>query len=236
MNQDSESVNKYISSKGLCSRRVADTWIEQGRVSINGTIAVKGNRVFQGDKVAIDGKLLDIETESVYLLLNKPVGVTSTTDRKDKTNMIDFINFPQRIFPIGRLDKDSTGLIMLTNNGDIVNRILREENYHEKEYVVTVDHPITNRFLQQMSGPIPMLGKMTLPCTITQVSKHVFSIILTQGMNRQIRRMCNHCGYNVTALHRIRIMHIHIGDLKEGEWRFLTEGELGALQKQIASQ
>ncbi len=234
MNEDSESINKFISSKGLCSRRVADTWIEQGRVSINGTIAIKGNRVFQGDKVAIDGKPLEIETEWVYLLLNKPVGVTSTTDQKDKTNMIDFINFPQRIFPIGRLDKDSTGLIMLTNNGDIVNQILREENYHEKEYVVTVDHPITKRFLQQMSKPIPMLGKMTLPCTVEQISKHTFSIILTQGFNRQIRRMCSHCGYNVVALQRIRIMHLQLGNLKEGEWRFLTKEELDELEKQIA--
>jgi 23S rRNA pseudouridine2604 synthase len=233
MNENSESINKFISSKGLCSRREADKWIDQGRIMINGAIAKKGNRVSPGDLVAIDGKVLDEKPEAVYMLFNKPAGVTSTTDLKDKTNIIDYINFPQRIFPIGRLDKDSTGLIMLTNNGDIVNRILREENYHEKEYIVSVNAPIDEKFISRMSKPIPMLGKMTNPCVIRQIDRYTFNIILTQGFNRQIRRMCTYCGYEVLALKRVRIMHMSLGKLKEGEWRFLTEGELKELMDQI---
>jgi len=236
MNQDSESLNKYISSKGLCSRRVADKWIEQGRVTINGEPAVKGNRVFPGDSVSIDGKILDVKVDFVYMLFNKPPGITCTTDRNDKSNIIDYINFEKRIFPIGRLDKNSTGLIMLTNDGDIVNRILREENYHEKEYIVKVDAPISRSFISKMSRPIPMLGKKTLPCRVSQINKRVFSIILTQGMNRQIRRMCDYCGYGVISLKRIRIMHMKLGNLKVGEWRFLTKKEFRELQNQIADQ
>ncbi len=236
MNENSESINKYISSKGLCSRREADKWTDEGRITINGIVAKKGNRVSPGDIVTIDGKAVDEKPASVYMLFNKPAGITSTTDLKDKTNIIDFINFPERIFPIGRLDKDSTGLIMLTNNGDIVNRILREENFHEKEYVVKVNKPIDKLFLSKMSKPIPMLGKMTNACEINQLSKYVFSIILTQGFNRQIRRMCSYCGYEVISLKRERIMHMHLGNLNEGEWRFLTDEELKHLQEQIEEQ
>lgn len=233
MNQDSESINKYISSKGLCSRREANRWIDEGRVTINGTTAKKGNRVESGDLVTLDGRALDIRVEPVYILFHKPPGITSTTNRNDKTNIIDFINFKERIFPVGRLDKDSTGLIMLTNDGDIVNRILREENYHEKEYVVKVAEPITKSFISRMSRPIPMLGKKTLPCAVTQINQHVFSITLTQGMNRQIRRMCEFCGYHVLSLKRIRIMDIKLGNLKVGEWRFLSKEELINLMNRI---
>ncbi|MEM6725287.1 MAG: pseudouridine synthase, partial [Bacteroidota bacterium] len=229
MEQESISLNKFISSKGLCSRREADRWIENGRVKINGKVAQKGNRVFPGDDVAIDGKSLKIKIQPVYLAFNKPPGVTSTTDPKDKTNIIDFINYKERIFPIGRLDKNSTGLILLTNDGDIVNKVLRKENKHEKEYIVTVDKPITKAFLNRMSKPIPMLGTQTLPSKLTQLKPNVFRIILTQGLNRQIRRMTEFCGYQVYALKRVRIMHIKLGNLKAGTWRYLSEDELNKL-------
>jgi len=226
MNEDSISLNKYISSTGICSRREADQWIEAGRVTINGKTAQKGNRVEANDKVAIDGKALKLKKTHVYLMYHKPPGVTSTTDRTDKSNIIDKIHFPERIFPIGRLDKSSTGLILLTSDGDIVNPILRKENRHEKEYVVTVDRPIDDAFLKRMSRPIPMLGTRTLPCKVTRMGSHVFRIILTQGLNRQIRRMCEFCGYNVLTLKRIRIKNIRLGELKVGEWRLLTDEEL----------
>lgn len=236
MNQDSESINKYISSKGLCSRREADKWTDEGRITINGVIAKKGNRVSEGDTVAIDGKVLDIKPELVYMLFNKPAGITSTTDQKDKTNIVDFINFPQRIFPIGRLDKDSTGLIMLTNDGDIVNRILREENFHEKEYIVSVDAAINKEFITKMSEPIPILDTMTKPCVVNKIDSYAFNIILTQGLNRQIRRMCTYCGFEVITLKRVRIMHMNLGTLKEGEWRFLSMAELNELKAKTENQ
>ena len=234
MSQESISLNKYISSTGICSRREADKWIEQGRVTINGKTAVKGNRVEEGDKVAIDGKPLKVnEKKQVYIMYNKPPGVTSTTDRSDRSNIIDAINFPERIFPIGRLDKNSSGLILLTSDGDIVNPILRKENKHEKEYLVTVDRPITPAFLKRMSKPIPMLGTKTLPAKVTQVKPNVFRIILTQGLNRQIRRMVEFCDYNVLSLKRIRIMHLTLGPLKPGEWRYLNQKELKVLLDSI---
>ena len=234
MPQNSVSLNKFISSTGICSRREADKWIEQGRVTINGKTAVKGNRVEEGDKVAIDGKPLKVnEKKQVYIMYNKPPGVTSTTDRSDRSNIIDAINFPERIFPIGRLDKNSSGLILLTSDGDIVNPILRKENKHEKEYLVTVDRPITPAFLKRMSKPIPMLGTKTLPAKVTQVKPNVFRIILTQGLNRQIRRMVEFCDYNVLSLKRIRIMHLTLGPLKPGEWRYLNQKELKVLLDSI---
>lgn len=229
MTQETISLNKFISSSGLCSRREADQWIEEGRVKINGITAKKGNRVTYSDQVTIDGKELKTGSKSVYLMFNKPPGVTSTTDRQDKSNIIDYINFNQRIFPIGRLDKNSTGLILLTNDGDIVNRILRKENKHDKEYIVRVDKPITENFLKRMSRPIPMLGTKTLPCKVTQLKSHIFKIVLTQGLNRQIRRMCEYCGYKAIALKRVRIMHLKLGKLKEGEWRYLSDKELETL-------
>lgn len=230
---DSISLNKFISSKGLCSRREADRWIDEGRIMINGKLAKKGNRVNPGDSVSIDGKILKRKSNHVYIMLNKPPGVTCTTDQRDPSNIIDFINFKQRIFPIGRLDKNSTGLILLTNDGDIVNQILRKENKHEKEYIVGVDKPIDAKFLNRMRKPIPMLGTKTLPAKINQLNKFLFSIILTQGLNRQIRRMCEYCGNKVLTLKRVRIMNLKIGNLKVGEWRYLNENEMKELKRSL---
>ena len=223
------SLNKYISSTGICSRREADRWIEAGRVRLNGVVAKKGNRVEPGDEVLLDGKLLREKPRPVYLALHKPAGITSTTDRKDPDNIIDFVNYPQRIFPIGRLDKASTGLILLTNDGDIVNDILREENEHEKEYIVTVNRPLTGRFVERMQKGVPILGTITKECTVEKLNKTTFRIVLTQGLNRQIRRMCEYLGYKVATLKRVRIMHIHLGNLPPGQWRELTEEELRGL-------
>ena len=233
MEKESISLNKFISSTGLCSRREADTLIEAGRVAINDVIAKKGNRVSENDMVSIDGKPLKTKTKLIYIKYHKPAGITCTTDRKDKTNIIDQINLKQRIFPIGRLDKNSTGLILLTNDGDIVNQILRKENKHEKEYIVKVNKTINKKFLQRMAQPIPMLGTKTLPCKIKQIKNDVFKIVLTQGLNRQIRRMCEFCGYKVLSLKRIRIMKIKIDGLSIGEWKHLSEKELDQLMKKI---
>ena len=226
---DSISLNKFVSGTGMCSRRTADKWIEQGRVMINGKVARKGNRVHPGDEVIVDGEMIKSKRKPVYIMLNKPVGVTSTTDKKDKSNIINFMNFKHRIFPVGRLDKESTGLILLTNDGDIVNQILRKENKNEKEYIVTVNKPIDQEFVERMSKPIPMLGTKTLPCKVTQLKQKTFRIVLTQGLNRQIRRMCHFCGYKVTSLKRVRIMHLKLGGLREGEWRYLDAEETNAL-------
>ncbi len=228
MNQESISLNKFISNTGMCSRREADKLIELGLVRLNGKIAKKGNRVFPNDKVTVKGKSLKANPKHVYLVLHKPPGITCTTDSKDPDNIISYLNYPERIFPIGRLDKASTGLILLTNDGDIVNKILRVENNHEKEYIVTVDRPLTNRFAKQMATGVPILGTITKPCQIELLSKNKFRIILTQGLNRQIRRMCEHFGYNVKTLKRIRIMHIKL-DLDQGYWRDLTEKEMKTL-------
>lgn len=225
------SLNKYISQTGICSRREADKWIEAGRVKINGKVAQKGNRVLSGDKVTIDGKPLKAKPKLVYIALHKPAGITCTTDRRDKSNIVDFVKHPQRIFPIGRLDKPSTGLILLTNDGDIVNEILREEHEHEKEYVVKTDKPISQNFLKKMRAGIPILGTVTKKCFVEKESKFVFRIILTQGLNRQIRRMCEYLGYKVVSLKRIRIMNIELGDLKKGKWRNLSKEELLELKE-----
>lgn len=227
------SLNKYISSTGICSRREADKWIDAGRVKVNGQVARKGNRVETGDKVTIDGKLLQYQPKSVYLALNKPPGITCTTDQSDKDNIIDFINYPERIFPIGRLDKASSGLILLTNDGDIVNKILRVENRHEKEYIVTVDRPVTTKFLNSMRNGVPILGTVTKKCDVQKLGKNVFRIILTQGLNRQIRRMCEHLGYQVLTLKRIRIINIELADLQVGRWRHLTNTELKKLKQEV---
>lgn len=228
---DSVSLNKYISDTGFCSRREADDYIAQGRVTINDEIALSGNRVVNGDVVEIDGEPIRKKNKTVYLAFHKPVGVTSTTDPKDKTNIIDFINFKFRIFPIGRLDKDSEGLIFLTNDGNIVNKILRAENNNEKEYVVTVDQPLTPDFLQQMSEGVRILRTRTKPCKVNQENKYVFRITLTQGMNRQIRRMCDALGYKVKKLVRVRIMNVHLGKLPSGHWRFLTAEEVETISR-----
>lgn len=221
-------LNKFISESGKTSRRGADKLIEEGRVKINGKKAKIGDQVNPGDKVLVDGALIE-EVASpqsfVYIALNKPVGITSTTEKNVKGNIVDFMNYPTRIFHIGRLDKDSEGLILMTDDGDIVNEILRSENKHEKEYIVSVDRPITDEFVQKMSAGVKILGTKTLPCKVTQLSSNEFNIILMQGLNRQIRRMCETLGYKVTSLKRLRIMNIELGKLPVGEWRYLTGKE-----------
>lgn len=231
------SINKYISSTGFCSRREADKYIEQQRVTINGKTVGLGARVAAGDKVAVDGEPIKLKTSNkrVYIALNKPVGITSTTDTKDKTNIIGFLNYPKRIFPIGRLDKDSDGLIFLTNDGDIVNKILRAENNHEKEYIVTVDKAITPDFIQKMGNGVPVLDTVTQKCFVKQEGSRKFRIILTQGLNRQIRRMCEYLGYEVKKLTRIRIMNVELGNLVPGKWRYLTAAEIATIEQLIAT-
>ena len=226
-------LNKFISDTGFCSRREADKYIEKGLVSVNGTIAAVGTKVTEHDTVLIEGTPLKAKPKRVYLAYHKPVGITCTTERHIQGNIIDAIRFPERIFPIGRLDKPSEGLIFLTNDGDIVNKILRAGNAHDKEYVVTVNKPITERFVQQMSRGVPILNTVTLPCHVTQKSKQSFSITLTQGLNRQIRRMCEYLGYEVQTLKRTRIMHIRLAGLKPGQWRLLDEMEIRMLEAQL---
>jgi len=230
---NSISLNKFISQTGICSRREADKWIEAGKVKLNGVVAQKGNRVGPDDQVTVNGKPLKNKPKQVYIALHKPPGITCTTDRKDRTNIIDFINYPQRIFPIGRLDKPSTGLILLTNDGDIVNDILRVENNHEKEYLVTVNRPITPQFIKRMSNGIPILGTKTKKCVVERRGKMGFKITLTQGLNRQIRRMCEFLDYKVLTLKRVRIMNIHLGNLSVGKWRNLTAEEFKELSKNL---
>ncbi|WPS87743.1 23S rRNA pseudouridine(2604) synthase RluF [Brevibacillus halotolerans] len=226
-------INKFISETGYCSRREADKLIEAGRVTINGVIAEVGSQATSEDDVKIDGKALGIKKEAIYIALNKPVGITCTTERHIKGNIIDFVNHPERIFPIGRLDKDSEGLILLTNDGDIVNKILRAENNHDKEYIVTVDKPITDSFLKGMASGVRILGTTTKPCQVQRMNERSFRIILTQGLNRQIRRMCQVFGYKVQRLQRIRIMNIHLDGIKKGEWRDVTTKELNQLLRNL---
>jgi 23S rRNA pseudouridine2604 synthase len=222
-------INKFISETGVCSRREADSWIEAGRVSINGLIATLGSKVSDGDTVQVDGQAIGTKKQPIYIALNKPVGITCTSEPHIKGNIVDFVGHSERIFPIGRLDKDSEGLILLTNNGDIVNEILRVENAHEKEYMVTVDKPITEAFVKGMASGVRILGTLTKPCVVTRVSTNGFRIILTQGLNRQIRRMCAAFDYKVRRLQRVRIMHIELGKLQSGQWRDLTQKELHCL-------
>ncbi len=225
-------LNSYISSTGISSRRGADKLIEQGKVQINGKPAVLGIRVKDGDQVTVDGKLLEPKENDVYIAFNKPVGITCTTERHIKGNIIDFINYPERIFPIGRLDKDSEGLILLTNDGSIVNKILREENNHEKEYIVTVNKQITPEFIKGMSNgvkifnPVKKEHTVTKKCKIDQINDRSFKITLSQGLNRQIRRMCSQFGYQVVKLKRIKIMAITLEGIELGSWRNLTKAEL----------
>ncbi|MEI2747245.1 MAG: 23S rRNA pseudouridine(2604) synthase RluF [Ferruginibacter sp.] len=227
------SLNKYISDSGFCSRREADKYIEECRVTINGKDAHKGNRVQEGDDVRIDGEPLRKKKTAVYILLNKPKGVTCTTDTTDKSNIISFMNYKTRIFPIGRLDKLSEGLIFLTNDGDIVNKILRAGNGHEKEYAVTVDKPIDQAFINQMRNGVKILGTVTKKCFVKQEGDLRFRIILTQGLNRQIRRMCETLGYRVTSLKRTRIMNITLGGLAAGKWRYFTPAEINAIHEMV---
>ncbi|MEY9094614.1 23S rRNA pseudouridine(2604) synthase RluF [Paenibacillus sp. RC84] len=222
-------INKFISETGICSRRKADELVQAGRVTINGAPAELGSTAEPGDDVRIDGKPLGTKKKSVYIALNKPVGITCTTERHIPGNIVDFVRHPERIFPIGRLDKDSEGLILMTNDGDIVNKILRAENNHEKEYIVTVNQPITNSFVQGMSTGVRILGTKTKPCKVTRINDHTFRIILTQGLNRQIRRMCQAFGYQVHRLQRVRIMNIKLDGLPKGKWRDLSESEFTRL-------
>lgn len=224
-------INKFLSSAGIVSRRGADQWIEAGRITINGEVAQLGSRVEEGDEVRADGQLVKTASELVYIVLNKPVGITSTTERHIEGNVVDFVNHSLRIFHIGRLDKDSNGLLLLTNDGDIVNEILREEHGHEKEYIVTVDKPITKDFIRQMESGVHILGTTTKPCKVRQLGARKFNITLTQGLNRQIRRMCSALGYHVQTLQRTRILNIHLGDLPIGQWRDLTDDELKTMFK-----
>ncbi|MBB1319138.1 23S rRNA pseudouridine(2604) synthase RluF [Shewanella sp. SR43-4] len=235
MSESATRLNKYISESGICSRREADRYIEQGNVFINGKRAKIGDGVEFGDKVKVNGH--DIaprdEADLVFIALNKPVGIVSTTENSERDNIVDFVNHSERVFPIGRLDKDSQGLIFLTSNGDLVNKILRAGNNHDKEYVVTVNKPITEAFLQGMRAGVPMLGVITKKCKVEQVSTFVFKIILVQGLNRQIRRMCEHFNFEVTKLERQSIMNVSLKGLPVGEWRDLDEQELSTLMKLI---
>ena len=225
-------INKYLSEVGYCSRRAADKLIEQGRVTINGEVPLMGTKIVEGDKVCVDGKaVIKVKEAAVYIALNKPTGIVCTTDtRVEKDNIIDYLNYPKRVFPIGRLDKASEGLILLTNDGDIVNKILRARNNHEKEYIVYVNKTINADFVRKMSQGIPILDTVTRPCKIKKIGENCFKIILTQGLNRQIRRMCEYLGFKVTKLKRIRIMNIKL-DMKVGEYRYLSTAELEELHK-----
>ena len=222
-------LNKYISETGLCSRREADKWIEAGRVTWNGSPAALGTRVRDGDEVCVDGKPLGAKKKQVYIAFNKPVGVTCTTEPDVAGNIVDFIGHAERIFPVGRLDKESEGLILLTNDGDIVNEILRSENNHEKEYVVTVDRPITDLALGMMASGVKIMGVITKPCQVSRADDATFRIVLTQGLNRQIRRMCSALGYRAQHLRRVRIINLDLGALAPGQWRELTQAEVAGL-------
>lgn len=230
-------LNKFISESGFCSRREADRFIEQNRVTINGKKPELGTKVQPGDMVKVDGKIIQASAENksdrIYIAYNKPIGIICITDTAIEDNIIDAIGFPQRIFPIGRLDKPSEGLIFLTNDGDIVNKILRAENAHDKEYIVTVDKPITKQFLDHMSRGVPILGTITKPCKVSMEGRFVFKIILTQGLNRQIRRMCEYLGYDVIELKRSRIMNVELGDLQPGDWRYLSDEEMTEINASV---
>ena len=230
-NTEEIRLNKFLSDAGFCSRRQADRLIEEGYVKVNNETALMGQKVTLLDKVTVDGKEVSREEEQILIALNKPVGIECTTDLNNPDNIVDFINFDKRVYPIGRLDKNSQGLILLTNDGSIVNNILKGSNYHEKEYVVTVDKPVTDDFIKKMSTGVRILDQVTRPCKVTKVKKHVFNIVLTQGLNRQIRRMCGELGYNVQKLKRIRIMNIELGNLPVGQYRKVTDSELKELMR-----
>ncbi|KIO78655.1 pseudouridine synthase [Pedobacter lusitanus] len=236
MSDSTTRLNKYISESGMCSRRAADRYIEQGNVFINGKKAKVGDQVYFGDLITVNGQTIEPKQveNSILLAFNKPVGVTSTTEAGVKSNIVDYVNHSERVFPIGRLDKDSQGLIFMTNNGDLVNKILRAGNNHEKEYLVTVNKPLTDQFITGMAKGVPVLGVMTKKCKVTKESPFIFKITLIQGLNRQIRRMCEHFGFEVTKLERTRIMNINLKGLPVGEWRELTPEEQDEINKLVA--
>lgn len=235
MEPTSTRLNKYLSEAGYCSRRAADKLIDEGRVTINGVVPEMGTKVTTGDEVKVDGKTILNDTKKrTYIAFNKPVGIVCTTDTAvEKDNIIDYINYPKRIFPIGRLDKPSEGLIFLTDDGDIVNKILRARNGHEKEYIVRVNRPVNSTFIKRMSSGVPILDTTTKPCKVKKLGQNEFSIVLTQGLNRQIRRMCEYLGYRVTKLQRVRIMNIEL-DLPIGKWREFTKEEFIELNRLLA--
>lgn len=233
MEDTGKRINKFLSESGFCSRREADRLITEGRVTINGAVPEMGTKVFETDEIRVDGKLIrENRDKPIYIAFNKPAGIECTTNQSVRNNIVDYINYPERIFPIGRLDKASEGLIFMTNDGDIVNKILRARNNHEKEYIVTVDRPITDRFIEKMGNGVPILDTITRKCKVEQISKYIFKIVLTQGLNRQIRRMCEYLGYEVTALKRIRIINISL-DVQVGRYRDLTEAEIKELNQLI---
>ena len=229
-------INKFLSEAGVCSRREADRQVENGNVTIDGKIAVMGDRIFDGQKVCFMGKEVTLEEEKILLAVHKPAGIVCTAEKREKNNIVDFIHYPKRIYPVGRLDKDSTGLILMTNQGELVNKIMRAGNMHEKEYIVIVNKPVTDAFLRGMSGGVPLveLGVTTRKCKVERLGKRKFKIILTQGYNRQIRRMCEYFGYRVEELQRVRIMNIHLGDLAPGTYRKLTTKEYTELMHMLA--
>ena len=232
-NENGKRLNKFIADSGYCSRREADRLIEEGRVTVDGRRGVLGDKILPGTRVTVDGRPLSGEGEKVYLLLNKPRGIVCTADPREPMNVVDYIAYPTRIFPVGRLDKDSEGLLLLTSDGEIVNRVLRAAGGHEKEYEVTIDRPVTPEFVQKMMAGVPILDTVTLPCRVRRTGERSFNIIIVQGLNRQIRRMCEALGANVTHLRRIRIMNLKLGSLRPGEWRELTPGELAGLTAQL---
>jgi 23S rRNA pseudouridine2604 synthase len=227
-------LNKYISETGVCSRREADKWIEAGRVTLNGERAHLGLRVCAQDEVRVDGRLIGAKKKPIYIALNKPIGVTCTTEMHVEDNIIDLVGHSERIFPIGRLDKDSEGLILLTNDGDIVNEILRSENEHEKEYTVRVNRPITDLALSMLAGGVRIMGETTKPCRVERIDHESFRMTLTQGLNRQIRRMCSALGYRVQGLRRVRVMNVELGPLRPGQWRNLSDAEIAGLPRPMA--
>lgn len=234
MENQGKRLNKFIADSGYCSRREADRLITEGRVKVDGRVGVLGDKVLPGTSVIVDGQSLNGDGEKVYLVLNKPVGIVCTADPREPMNVVDYLSYPIRIFPVGRLDKDSEGLLLMTSDGEIVNRLLRAAGGHEKEYEVTVDRPVTREFLEGMMKGVPILDTVTLPCKIRRTGEKSFNIIIVQGLNRQIRRMCEYFGYNVRSLRRIRIMNIKLGNLKPGQWRELTESEFTTLMKQLS--
>ena len=237
MENNGVRINKFLSEAGVCSRREADRQVEAGNVLIDGRVAATGDKVCPGQKVYYNGKEVTKEEEMILIAFNKPVGIVCTAEKREKNNVIDYINYPKRIYPIGRLDKDSKGLLLLTNNGDIVNKMMRSGNMHEKEYIVTVNKPVSDSFIRGLAGGVPLveLGVTTRKCHVKKLSSRIFKIILTQGYNRQIRRMCEYFGYRVVELQRVRIMNIELGDLKEGGYRDVTEEEYKELQRLISN-
>ena len=235
MNEQTQGkrLNKYIADSGYCSRREADRLIGEGRVTVDGRSGALGDRVLPGMEVTVDGRSLSGESAKIYILLNKPRGIVCTADPREPMNVVDYVGLSQRIFPVGRLDKDSEGLLLLTSDGEIVNRMLRAAGGHEKEYEVTIDRPVTREFAERMMAGVPILDTVTLPCKLRRTGEKSFNIVLVQGLNRQIRRMCEALGANVTHLRRIRIMNLRLGGLKPGEWRELTPAELSSLMSQL---